>query len=115
MRRTAIPQLISVMCIAASACSGRPETPAAFEQVTGIAICDEARVRNRPQGAEKEAGIGVAYSVELQMSQECQRKFLEQVKSLQQRSPVVGGTGRKNEWIEVRMVGADRLAVLYTS
>ena len=100
--------------VAVGACSNRPESPQFFEKVTGIRLCDDARVINTPIQAEKDAGIGIVYSVEVRMDEMCERSFLAKASELRSRSPVAGGPGRKNDWIEIHRIAPGRLSVVYT-
>lgn len=115
--KLAIPaarSLSAALSLLVVACSDRPETPEYFQKVTGIALCQNAEVINKPTGPEANAGVGVVYSVELQMDGPCERSFLKEVDRVQSQSAIVGGPNNKNEWIEVKRIGPGRVSVLYT-
>jgi len=101
------------VAILLAAC-GRQETPAYFKDVTGIAICDSAKVRNVRPSEAAEAGLGVLYTVALRMSLECERDFLTQAAALRSKSGVIRpGKGKSDAWITAVHRGGE-LIVTFT-
>lgn len=105
----------ALLMLASCGYSARQETPAYFNSVTGLKICDGATVRNRHTAETDSAGIGVVYVVSLKMSAACETDFLRQVQAMRQRLQPHGyPVGPDDSWISVERAG-DKLLVTYTT
>ena len=75
-------RLITVAVIALTSCGMyRPETPEYFQQVTGIPLCPEAKIRNLNLDQAAQAGIGFLYQVELRLDENCREAFERSLRS----------------------------------
>jgi len=66
-------------------CSGRPETPAYFTEVTGLHLCPKAKVKNVQHPSEKDAGTGFIYMVDLTLTDTCRDDLLSQLEQVKSR------------------------------
>jgi len=68
----------------------RPETREYFQRMTGIALCEDARIENVDLGeASRDVGTGFIYAVDLTLSPACQEAFIHAME--QRRDPPEGG------------------------
>jgi hypothetical protein len=92
---------------------GREETPAYFNSVTGLHLCETALLKNRRTPETDMAGLGVVYVVAIRMTPACEADFRRQVAALREKVRP-GGTPIDDTWIDVETVGED-LIVTYTT
>ena len=107
------PVLFSAVLLASCGYASRQETPAYFNEVTGLHLCDEAEVRNKDTPATANAGIGVVYVVSLRMTAKCEADFRRQVDALRERV-TPNGYPIDDASIDINEVGGE-LIVTYTS
>lgn len=71
---------IVLPCIALAACvEYREETPAFFEQKTGLRLCDTAKVSNIRVG-EYDGASDFTYGVRLDLDQQCKQLFVAEIR-----------------------------------
>ncbi len=66
-------------------CSGRPETPAYFTEVTGLQLCDGAKVRNVEAPDQANVGTGFIYTADLTLDETCRDDLLRQLEEAKSR------------------------------
>jgi len=115
MFRSRLAFAFTLLILASCSFSARQETPAYFNSVTGLKLCDTATVRNKHTSETDSAGIGVVYVVSLKMSPACKTDFLRQVDAMRQKlRPKGSSSPRDDTWISVEDEG-EELLVTYTT
>ncbi len=76
-------------------CSGRPETPAYFTEVTGLYLCPGAKVKNVEHPSEEDAGTGFIYTVDLTLDESCRDELFSQLEEVKSR--VASGNAKPND------------------
>jgi hypothetical protein len=102
-----------VLLLASCGYSARQESPAYFNSVTGLRLCETAIVKNRRTPETDMAGIVVVYVVSIRMSSQCEADFRRQVNALRNKTRP-NGIPVDDTWIDLESVG-DGLIVTYTT
>ncbi len=76
MRR--IAGAITLVALVAGCSANRPETVDYFEEVTGLPLCQSAKVQNFQVG-EYDHEVDFTYGVRLRLSALCHRELLQQI------------------------------------
>src|SRR5690349_5712347 len=92
-RPTFVPLAASLLLLLSCGHAGREETPAYFNAVTGLKLCENAAVENRHTAETDMAGTGVVYVVALRMTPACRADLLRQIEALQSRLRSQGHSG----------------------
>ncbi|WP_230292036.1 hypothetical protein [Croceicoccus sp. Ery5] len=78
--RQAAAAVFALPCLALIACSQhRPETPAFFEQKTGLRLCESAKVQNIRIG-EYDDATDFTYGVRLKLDRQCKERFVAEIR-----------------------------------
>ena len=85
MRLVWVGFVLSLLALGSCGSAVREETPAYFDRVTGLKLCDGATVRNKNDAATPDAGLGVVYIVSVKMSAACKADFLRQVDAMRRK------------------------------